>query len=64
MSTEGHHCGPAPCPECGEEHSCICGWCNAWTTEHEHEHIATLQDPEHCVRCGERLEYDENGNRK
>lgn len=30
----------------------------------EHEHIASLQDPEHCTRCDEILEYDENGNRK
>lgn len=24
MSAEGHFCGPN-CPECGEEHGCICG---------------------------------------
>lgn len=25
MSTEGHNCGPNPCPECDETHDCICG---------------------------------------
>lgn len=30
----------------------------------EHEHIATLQNPERCTRCDAVLEYDENGNRK
>lgn len=28
MSTEGHWCGPNPCAECGEVHTCICGWCH------------------------------------
>jgi len=32
--------------------------------EPDHEHIATLQNPEHCTRCDAVLEYDENGNRK
>lgn len=45
-----------------------CYVCGRTEAEHqdepEHEHIASYQDAEHCILCGERLEYDENGNRK
>lgn len=47
MNTEGHWCGPDPCPECGETHGCICGNCDL-----AEEDFAEPNTPL-CAGCGE-----------